>query len=88
MQPVEALTVDQIDLSDITFWERPWEEREGAFATLRRERPLAFFEEPDPREFSPLAPPPGPRLPGGHPVTPTSPRSAATPRSTARARGR
>jgi len=60
MQPVEALTVDQIDLSDITFWERPWEERDGAFATLRRERPLAFFEEPDPREFSPLAPPPGP----------------------------
>ncbi len=60
MQPVEALTVDQIDLSDITFWERPWEEREGAFATLRRERPLAFFEEPDPRESSPLAPPPGP----------------------------
>jgi len=60
MQPVEVLAVDQIDLSDITFWERPWEEREGAFATLRRERPLAFFEEPDPREASPLAPPPGP----------------------------
>ncbi len=60
MQPIEALTVDEIDLSDIAFWERPWEEREGAFATLRRERPLAFFEEPDPREASPLAPPPGP----------------------------
>jgi cytochrome P450 len=60
MQPVDALTVDEIDLSDITFWERPWEEREGAFALLRRARPLAFFHEPDPRETSPFAPAPGP----------------------------
>ncbi len=34
--------------------------REAAFALLRRERPLAFFEEPDLSESSPLAPPPGP----------------------------
>ncbi len=60
MEPVEVLAADQIDLSDLTFWERPWEEREGAFATLRRERPLALFAEPDAREASPLAPPPGP----------------------------
>jgi len=60
VQPVETLTVDQIDLSDIAFWERPPAEREGAFATLRRERPLAHFDEPDLSDLSPLAPPPGP----------------------------
>ncbi|MBV8462054.1 MAG: cytochrome P450 [Acidimicrobiales bacterium] len=42
------------------FWERPWSEREGAFQVLRRERPLAFFAEPDMRAKSPMAPPPGP----------------------------
>jgi hypothetical protein len=68
MQPVDALTVDEIDLSDITFWERPWEEREGAFALLRRARPLAFFHEPDPRETSPFAPPPGPPYRAGAPL--------------------
>jgi cytochrome P450 len=41
------LSLAQIDLSDIEFWARPWEEREEAFALLRRERPLAFFEEPE-----------------------------------------
>src|ERR1019366_8106683 len=46
MDPRHALTFDQIDLSDIAFWARPWEEREGAFLLLRREHPLAFFEEP------------------------------------------
>ncbi|MDA8359960.1 MAG: cytochrome P450 [Actinomycetota bacterium] len=60
MQPREVLSVDEIDLSDLEFWIRPWDEREGAFATLRRERPLAFFEEPDIRDASPFAPPPGP----------------------------
>ncbi len=60
MKPVEALGVTEIDLSDRTFWRRPLAEREGAFATLRRERPLAFFAEPDLRDASPLAPPPGP----------------------------
>src|SRR5207249_1796495 len=33
--------------SDITFWALPLEEREGAFKTLREERPLAFFAEPE-----------------------------------------
>jgi cytochrome P450 len=48
MQPRSVLTVDEIDLADMEFWARPWDEREGAFLTLRRERPIAFFEEPEP----------------------------------------
>src|SRR5579862_3336048 len=46
MQPREVLTVDEINLSDLQFWLRPLEEREGAFATLRRQRPISFHEEP------------------------------------------
>ena len=42
-----SCALDEIDLSDIEFWARPWDEREGAFQTLRRERPMAFFEEPE-----------------------------------------
>src|SRR6478672_80132 len=38
--------VDEIDLSDFDFWTQPPELIEGAFATLRAERPIAFFEEP------------------------------------------
>jgi cytochrome P450 len=60
MIPESVLTLDEIDLSDMAFWERPWTEREGAFQLLRRERPLPFFDEPDMSEASPLAPPPGP----------------------------
>jgi len=60
MIPVAALTLDEIDLSDLEFWARPWNEREGAFKLLRDQRPLAFFEEPDATATSPLAPPPGP----------------------------
>jgi cytochrome P450 len=51
---------DEIDLSALEFWERPWSERNAAFARLRRERPVAFFEEPDVSAASPLAPPAGP----------------------------
>lgn len=47
MQPVQALSVDEIDLSEPEFWTRPWEEREGAFLTLRRERPMSFHAERD-----------------------------------------
>jgi len=47
MEPRYTLSADEIDLSDQEFWMRPWEEREGAFATLRRERPVHFFEEPE-----------------------------------------
>jgi cytochrome P450 len=60
MIPQSVLSLDEIDLSDLAFWERPWSEREGAFALLRRERPLAHFAEYDLTETSPLAPPPGP----------------------------
>ena len=59
MQPRSVLPIDDIALGDIEFWLRPWEEREGAFETLRRERPVSFHEEPDLGEFSPL-----PRGPG------------------------
>ncbi len=47
MIPRQTLTVDQIDLSDLEFWARPLDEREGAFLTLRQERPLPFFKEPE-----------------------------------------
>jgi methyl-branched lipid omega-hydroxylase len=47
MQPRAVLTADEIDLSDPEFWARPWEEREGAFRTLRRDRPIARFKEPE-----------------------------------------
>jgi methyl-branched lipid omega-hydroxylase len=40
-------TADAIDLSDMAFWAQPPAEREQAFALLRAERPVAFFEEPD-----------------------------------------
>ncbi len=40
-------SIDDIDLSSWDFWLKPLEEREGAFALLRRERPIAFFEEGD-----------------------------------------
>jgi len=47
VEPRETLTLDQIDLSDIEFWARPWEEREGAFRALRRERPIQHFDDPE-----------------------------------------
>jgi cytochrome P450 len=47
MQPREVLSVDQIWLAEQAFWARPLEEREGAFATLRRERPISWHEEPE-----------------------------------------
>ncbi len=47
MQPREVLKADEIWLADQPFWARPLEEREGAFATLRRERPISWHEEPE-----------------------------------------
>jgi cytochrome P450 len=49
MQPRSALTVDEIRLGAPAFWKMPIEEREGAFLTLRRERPVSFHAELDPR---------------------------------------
>ncbi len=47
MQPRPVLSVDAIELSSSDFWIRPLEEREGAFQTLRRERPISFHAEPE-----------------------------------------
>ena len=40
------MNLESIDLSDIEFWAKPWAERDAAFATLRRENPIAYFAEP------------------------------------------
>jgi cytochrome P450 len=47
MKPVRSLALEEIDLSSLEFWLLPEEEREGAFATLRAEDPIRFFEEID-----------------------------------------
>jgi cytochrome P450 len=41
-----VLAPDEIDLSDIEFWKRPYSEREGAFATLRAQRPISHYDDP------------------------------------------
>jgi cytochrome P450 len=46
VEDIRSWNVDDIDLSDLDFWRRPWSEREAAFATLRAERPIAFYEQP------------------------------------------
>ena len=60
MSHVPTLAVADIDLSDMEFWGRPPAERDAAFAVLRAERPIAFFEEPDLASSSALAFPRGP----------------------------
>ncbi|MDG2334391.1 MAG: cytochrome P450 [Myxococcota bacterium] len=47
MEIKQTLKVEEIDLSEPEFWEMDEEERQGAFATLRSERPIPFMEEPD-----------------------------------------
>jgi cytochrome P450 len=47
MQPRSSFRVEDIQLGDVDFWALPLEEREGAFATLRRERPISYHEEPE-----------------------------------------
>ncbi|HEV7933627.1 MAG TPA: cytochrome P450 [Actinomadura sp.] len=42
-----VLNVDDINLTDWGFWERPLTERHEAFKALRERPDLAFFEEPD-----------------------------------------
>jgi cytochrome P450 len=56
MEPVRSLALDDIDLSDLTFWERPIEEREGAFAVLREQDPIRFFDEPPAGTMIPQGP--------------------------------
>jgi cytochrome P450 len=43
----EGPLLDEIDLSDRDFWVRPPSERHAAFDRLRRDRPFAFFAEPE-----------------------------------------
>ncbi len=59
MTRMGAGRIDEINLSDLDFWRRPWSEREVAFATLRAQRPIAFFEEPE-VENTAIEFPPGP----------------------------
>jgi cytochrome P450 len=42
-----AIDLDAVDLSDRDFWGRPPAERHAVFDALRRERPFAFFAEPE-----------------------------------------
>jgi cytochrome P450 len=55
-RPPPDVPLDEIDLGSLEFWSRPTDYRDGAFATLRRERPIAFFTEPELPGF----PAPGP----------------------------
>jgi cytochrome P450 len=57
-------SVDDIDLSDLEFWARPWTDREAGFKMLREQRPIAFYEEP---ELDPAIP--FPRGPGYYAIT-------------------
>jgi cytochrome P450 len=56
MEPVRALSLDEIDLNDLDFWMRPMAEREGAFLTLREQDPIRFFPEPEGTEMIPAGP--------------------------------
>ena len=58
--------MDEIELSNLDFWAEPWSLREQAFATLRAERPIAFFEEPE-IEVETIVP--IPRGPGYYAIT-------------------
>ncbi|MCE9623465.1 MAG: cytochrome P450 [Actinomycetia bacterium] len=51
------VALGSFDLSDTEFWVQPREYREGAFATLRREQPVSWFEE---REYAGVPIPKGP----------------------------
>jgi methyl-branched lipid omega-hydroxylase len=48
VNPNPVLALDEIDLSDLAFWARPLDDREAAFEALRRHRPVAHFEDPEP----------------------------------------
>jgi cytochrome P450 len=57
MEITKPQSVDEIDLSDPAFWAKPLDEREGAFALLRAERPVPFVKE---REIPDVPIPTGP----------------------------
>ena len=56
----QSVLLDDIDLSNFDFWEKPWHVREAAFRTLRTERPIAFFEDPEIEVETIIPIPPGP----------------------------
>jgi methyl-branched lipid omega-hydroxylase len=58
-EPMGPQRLEEINLSDLDFWRRPWAERETAFAALRAHKPIAFFDEP-PVENTAIEFPPGP----------------------------
>jgi cytochrome P450 len=62
--PKLPASVDDIRIDTLEFWTASAEEREGAFALLRRERPISFHEEFEPPPEMPL-----PRGPGYWAVT-------------------
>jgi cytochrome P450 len=43
----DSIDLDLVDLSDRDWWLRPPAERYAVFAKLRRERPFAFYEDPE-----------------------------------------
>ena len=45
--PPPDIPLNDIDLGTIEFWEWDDDRRDGAFATLRRESPVTFFETPE-----------------------------------------
>ena len=47
MTTLPTMPVDSFDLSDLEFWAGPIDDREAAFRSLRQERPIAFYEEPE-----------------------------------------
>ena len=56
MEPLQTLSLAEIDLSEVDFWLRPPAEREGAFLTLREQDPVRFFKEPIVSEMFPPGP--------------------------------
>jgi len=62
--PKLPASIDAVRIDTLEFWTAPAEEREGAFALLRRERPMSFHEE-----FVPPPEVPLPRGPGYWAVT-------------------
>ena len=42
--PPPDVPLTDVDLASLEFWERDDDVRDGAFATLRRESPITFFE--------------------------------------------
>ncbi|HUY63957.1 MAG TPA: cytochrome P450 [Acidimicrobiales bacterium] len=52
-----TMSVNDIDLSNFDFWAEPIARREAAFRTLRAERPISFYDEPEPPASAITLPP-------------------------------